>query len=69
MKRPILSLLLITWMALPVVAQDDTDESHIDALVGKLRNLSILFIDTDSDKMIERQKEKIETFREDSRSS
>ena len=60
MKRVILSILVVTLTNFSAVAQDDADESNLDALVGKLRNLSILFIDTDSDKMIERQKEKIE---------
>jgi TPR repeat protein len=60
MIRPLFSLLVIAILSLnvsPLHAQDDND---IIALVGKLRNLSILFIETDTEKMIERQKEKIE---------
>ena len=59
MNRRILPLLLVTLICTSVCSQE-TEEVDIDTLIGKLRNLSILFLDTDSKAMIDRQQKKIE---------
>ncbi len=59
MKLRILPFLIVTLISASVFSQE-TQDVDIDVLVGKLRNLSILFIDTDAEKISQRQQEKIE---------